>query len=538
MSNINTTKNQNTMLLKSCHFTLASFFIAAPLCNLTAQKKSSPNILVIMTDQQRWDALRYSGANDIIQTPNLDQLAKQGAYFSQASSPCPVSGPARTSILTGRLIESTGIRTNMDSDNDKKCDYKTFDQILSSNGYKAEYIGKFHSPMDMARVYSNPSEYGYEVPQLIKSWEKLYHFYLDENIKKRQPKEGELIDVSFYNGITYTPAPIDRRYPYLPTGILPEKELVFRQHSQSDTHGHLNLSAEYTITAVQGRQTIAALERNKDNKFVITCSFHCPHSPMLPSEPYASMYNPSEMPIPKTISDKMEGNPYNKSNGRLLMPEYADNAKIGYMIADYYAFVTEIDDWVGKILAKLDELKLRENTLIIFVSDHGEMLGAHGMREKNIFLEESLRVPLIINMPARIKPIKIETPVSTLNIFSTILDYAGIKAESDGYSLRKLASGKNSATDFAVSEWNWEKQEVPNLMIRTKDWKLMISRYDNLKRLDALFDLKNDPYELNNLLFSNREKYKKTAEELKSKLVDYLEKVKYSYVEDVKKREF
>lgn len=526
------------MLLKNFNLPLATLFVAAPLCNATAQKKSSPNILVIMTDQQRWDALWYSGANDIVKTPNLDKLAAEGAYFSQACSPCPVSGPARTSILTGRLTESTGIRTNMDSDDNKKCDYKTFDQILVANGYVAEYFGKFHSPNSMADCYSNPSEYGYQGSKLIKDWEKLYHFYLAQNIKKTQPKEGELIDFSFYNGITYTPAPVDRRYDRLPTGIIPEKDLAVRQHSQSDHHGHLNLNAEHTITAVQGRQTIEALERNKANKFIITCSFHCPHSPMLPSEPYASMYKPSEMPIPKTISDKMEGNPYFKSNGRLLMPEYADSTKIRYMMANYFAFVTEIDDWVGKIIGKLDELKLRENTLIIFMSDHGEMLGAHGMREKNIFLEESVRVPLIISYPGKIASRKIDTPVSLLNIFPTILDYAGIKAESDAYSLRGIANGKKAEKDFAVSEWNWPNRDVPNLMIRTKEWKLLISKNNNQKNLDALYDLKNDPDEINNLLFTERAKYKETAESLKVKLVNYLVKVKYSYVEEIKQRTF
>ena len=527
------------MVFKTSPLRLASVLVAAPrMGSMAKTKPTTPNILIIMTDQQRWDALRFSGANTIIKTPNIDKLARGGAYFSQACSPCPVSGPARTSILTGRLTESTGIRTNMDSDDNKPCNYKTYDQLLVANGYVAEYYGKFHSPDFMAECYSNPSEYGYTGTKLIKDWEKLYHFYLAQHVKKTQPKEGELVDFSFYNGIRYTPAPIDRRFPCMPTGTIPEQELERRQLTQSDHHGHLHLDAEHTITAVQGRQTIAALERNKDKKFVITCSFHCPHSPMLPSEPYASMYTPSEMPIPKTISDKMEGNPYAKTNGRMLMPEYADSSKIGYMIANYYGFVTEIDDWVGKIIDKLEELNLRDNTLVIFMSDHGEMLGAHGMREKNIFLEESVRVPLILNYPSEIASRKIDTPVSLLNIFATVVDYAGIEANNEGYSLRSMAKGKAAPVDFAVSEWNWPQREVPNLMIRTKEWKLLISRYNEKKHLDALYDLKNDPFELNNLLYTNRSAHTKQAEMLKAKLVDYLEKVEYAYVEDIKRRRF
>jgi arylsulfatase A-like enzyme len=526
------------MFSKNINLTFASLIATAPFWTATAQKKSSPNILVIMTDQQRWDALRYSGANDIIKTPNLDKLAATGAYFSQACSPCPVSGPARTSILTGRLTEKTGIRTNGDSDDNKACEYKTFDQILVANGYVAEYYGKFHSPDYMASCYTNPSEYGYQGPKLIKSWEKLYHFYLNENTKKQQAKRSELIDFSFFDGASYTPAPIDRRYDKMPTGLLSEEELKIRQLGQPDHHGVLNLKAEHSITAVQGRQTIDAIERNKSNKFVITCSFHYPHSPILPTEPYASMYKASEMPIPKTISDKMQGNPYIKSNGRLTATEYADSAKIGYMIANYYALVTEIDDWVGKIIGKLEELKLRDNTMIVFMSDHGEMMGAHGMREKNVMLEESVRVPLIINYPGKIAGRKIETPVSLINVFPTIMNYVGIKVESDSYSLMNLANGKAAKTDFVVSEWNWPNQDVPNLMVRTKEWKLLISRYNKKKNVDALFDLKNDPNELNNLLYSNKVANLKTAEELKTKLVDYLESVKYPYLEEVKQRTF
>lgn len=517
---------------------LLSVAVFSPLCGVLAHKPISPNILVIMTDQQRWDALRYSGANDIIQTPNLDKLASEGAYFSQATSPCPVSGPARTSILTGKLIETTGIRTNYDADDNQKCESKSFDQILVDKGYVAEYYGKFHSPDYMAEAYSNPSQYGYKGSDLIKKWEKLYHFYLNENVKKRQAKVGELLDFGFFDGITYRPSPIDRRFDKLPTGQISDDDLKSRPLSQPDHNGTLELNPSFTITAVQARQTIAAIERLKDKKFVITCSFHSPHSPILALDSFAKMYDAKKMPIPNSISDKMLGNPYLNANGRLLMTEYADSAKIGYMIANYYAMITEVDAWIGKIIGKLDELKLRDNTLIIFVSDHGEMLGAHGMREKNVFLEESVRVPLILNYPTHISSQKVTTPVSTLNIFSTILDYAGIQAPSDGYSLRTLAEGGKASMDFSVSEWNWEKQQTPNLMIRTKDWKLMVSKTNQQSNLDALYDLKNDPFELNNLLFSNRKKYKSTAESLKIKLIDYLVKQNYSYVEEIKRREF
>jgi arylsulfatase A-like enzyme len=119
--------------------------------------------------------------------------------------------------------------------------------------------------------------------------------------------------------------------------------------SQADVHGVLDLPAEYTITAVQGKQTIEALERLKNEQFMLTCSFHCPHVPITPSEPYASMYKAKDMETPVSIADQRENSPYNP--GQVIESPYNEKDKVQYMIANYYAFVTEIDDWVGKILA-------------------------------------------------------------------------------------------------------------------------------------------------------------------------------------------
>ena len=485
----------------------------------------SPNILIIMTDQQAWNAVGYSG-NKLIKTPNLDRLASQGVNFSQAVTPCPVCCPARTSILTGRLAETTTIRDNNDV-NKNDCYYPTFDEILAKRGYLAECHGKFHSPGHMAAVYSNPPIDGVSGIDLITKWEPLYKKYLNRIIAKRPLKAGELYETTFYGGIVpYKPDPIDRRYPYLPSGEIPEESLKLKKYGQDDVHGVLDLPADYTITAIQGKETLDALERLKDKKFVITCSFHCPHVPITPSEPYASMYRGQKMMVPQSIHDNRANSPYKPNQ---LEKVYTEEDKIQYMTANYYAFVSEIDDWTGKILTKLEELKLAESTLVVFVSDHGEMLGAHGMRGKFCFYEESVRVPFIIRYPGKIKPgQQIEAPVSTMNIFPTILDYAGLKTiPSDGYSLKPVMEGLAPKYDFAVSEWTWENPNVPSLMVRTKDWKLMTTHRDGGKNVEALFDLKNDPFEVNNLLGSNPErfKYRQLVEELRGKLIGYLKDV-------------
>lgn len=513
-------------------FTVAIFMVFV----VSGQKKETPNILLIMTDQQAWDAVGYSG-NKMVKTPHLDRLAGEGVNFSHAVTPTPVCVPARTSILTGRLAETTKVRENRDAKT-ADCYYPTFDEILAKRGYRTEYYGKFHAPEHMARVYKNPPVEGMEGTEPIMRWEPIYVKYIQEKFPERPLEKGELYETTFYGGtIPYKLDPPDSQYEKVTAGEKVET-IPLKSLSQSVVHGVLDLPAEYTITAVQGKQTIDALERLKDEQFILTSSFHCPHVPITPSEPYASMYNAEEMMPPVSIHDIRENMPYSKGKE---IPPYNDKKKVQYMMANYYAFVTEIDDWVGKILNKLDELKLAENTLVIFVSDHGEMLGAHGMRGKFNFYEESVRVPFLIRYPGKIKPGQtISTPVSVLNIFPTVLDFAGLQhIPTDGYSLKGLMDGSEAPKyDFAVAEWQWKNGNVPSIMIRTADWKLMTTHRSGGKNVEVLFDLKNDPYEMNNLLGANPErfKFKEKAEVLRTQLVAYLEDVNSPLADGVEKR--
>lgn len=515
---------------------LLAIIICCNSFTLLGQTGENPNILIIITDQQAWDAVGYAG-NTIIKTPNLDRLASESVNFSNAVTPTAVCVPARTSILTGRLNETTTIRKNRDAlTND--CYYPTFDEILTKRGYTSEYYGKFHAPEHMARVYSNPPVEGMTGTDPIIHWEPLYVQYVKDHIKERPLKNGELYETSFYGGtIPYKLDPPDIYYDDVHSGKVLEKAGL-KTIGQGAVHGVLDLPAEYTITAVQGRQTLEALDRLKDEQFILTSSFHCPHVPITPSEPYASMYKAEDMPTSISVKDKRENSPYYP--GKIFEP-YDDKEKVQYMVANYYAFVTEIDDWIGKILNKLDELKLTENTLLVFISDHGEMLGAHGLRGKFNFYEESVRVPFLIRYPNKIKGGQtITNPVSTLNIFPTILDYVGLKSiPTDGYSLRGIMEGTEAPKyDFAISEWTWENENTPSIMIRTENWKLMTTHRSGGKNIEALYDLKNDPNELNNLLGSNPERFKyvERVENLRSKLLTYLNDVNYPLVKGIEQR--
>ncbi|MCU0458218.1 MAG: sulfatase-like hydrolase/transferase [Bacteroidales bacterium] len=524
-------------LLFNKHVALTGGFVFASSFITAGQVDERPNILVIMTDQQAFSALGYAG-NTVIRTPNLDRLAADGVYFSQAITPCPVSVPARTSVLTGRLTETTRVRDNKDVVSQEAICFQTYDEILSKAGYRSEYYGKFHSPEYMAEIYKNPPVEGLTGTDPIIKWESLYVKFIKDTIRKRELKPGELYETTFYGGtVPYRVDPIDRRYKYLPSGIIPEDELKTKKLGQDDVHGVLDLPAEYTITAVQAREAIEALDRLKDERFILTCSFHCPHVPITPSEPYVSLYKPEKMATPVSIKDSRNNSPYKSNQDG---SPYSNPEGVRYMTRNYYAFVTEIDEWVGRILTRLEQLNLKEKTLVIFVSDHGEMLGAHGMRGKFCFYEESVRVPFIIYYPGKIPAgTKVNTPVSVLNIFPTILDYAGLtNIPSDGYSLRPVIEGGESRYDFAVSEWTWTNSNTPSLMIRTNDWKLMTTHRSGGKDVEALYDLKNDPFEMNNLLGTNPERfrYAAIAESLRSRLVGYLKDVNYPLVEGVEQR--
>ena len=291
---------------------------------------------------------------------------------------------------------------------------------------------------------------------------------------------------------------------------------------------HLLLS-NIGLTAFQAGQTIEAIERLKDTTFSITCSFHFPHSPMLPVEPYYSIYPAENMTPPASIADDMQNSPYKNANGKKKNPEYSDPEKIKYMISNYYGLIKEIDDWVGKILAKVDELGLTENTMVIFTSDHGEMLGAHGLREKNIFYEESVHVPLIIRFPNEIQPeARVDGYISLVDLFPTIMDYLQIGMyESNGKSLRGLIEGTDQEHgQYAVAEWDWRGDTEPNYMIVKDGWKLFIPYTRTSSVKSALYDLNTDPYEMNNLLASsqNSEQYYERLEELRLCLLGWLEK--------------
>ena len=531
------------------------------------------NLIVILTDQQRYDTIRMVQEergwpeHSHINTPTLDRIAREGAYFRNAYTHCAVCVPARASLLTGSTVENTGIRTNGLSKDENlpgnDTEYKlpkrrTYDDILvKDHGYVAEYYGKWHTPNSMAvGVYDNDVRRGAGAKAFFGkmnddgtkhySWgmNEWYRMWLAEQSASQNAslpfEAGDQINT--YSKYYYDPDPLDTRYG-MSTGS--SRDGV----RQPDKHGLNRLPDGLSNTAQQAGETIEALERlaTGDKPFSLHLSLHSPHAPMIPTRRYYEMYNPDDMLLPESLRDDLANSAY--SNDRL--PDgYDDPTKVQRWMANYFGLITEVDEWLGKLLTKMDELGITENTLLAFSADHGEMLGGHGMREKNNFYEESSHIPLLLYMPGTIPAGTIvEDPVSHLDLHSTFLDFTVGRNDykTDGTTLRSNIDGTNTDENFVVTMWNqtdasknYKVSRDPAFMIRNGNWKLILSGQADNENVDMLYNLDEDPSEMNNLLGENGQSAPDEiigkAEHLKAMLVKYLKDADHPAAEEIHMR--
>lgn len=495
-----------------------------------------------MTDQQRWDALGCAG-NLEIKTPNIDRLAKESVQFLNAYSSCPVCVPARSSILTGRTIFNVNVLGNGDIDNDDIPNIPSFDQILSDNGSHTEYYGKWHAPYQFTSKYNNEvrptnkSKFT-NVPSNSVAFKE---YLVKIGSPQRPANANELIDNMSLQ--PYVPLPIDARYGVKEennTDELSGKKGKRVKISQAENLWIFHSSADASLAAFEGSEALEALKKMRPCKsFSLTCSFDPPHPPFIVPEKYADLYMPDQLSVSKSINDDLQNAPYQRKNTpfdlRFQYPEMVQQMK-----QVYYGMVTQVDEWVSKLLDELDRKGLTENTLVVFVSDHGEMMGDHGLSSKMKMYEGSAHIILIMRLPVIVPAgIKVNIPVSHHDLFATILDYTGMKIpENDGRSLRNLVDGKADHVDYAVSVWGQINNGGP-FMIRKGDWKMIVYLQMSDKKQksvsSALYNLKSDPLEMNNLIGSNPEKskYEKVASDLKSTLKDWMLMTKTPYVKEM-----
>ncbi|MBM4152713.1 MAG: DUF229 domain-containing protein, partial [Kiritimatiellaceae bacterium] len=280
--------------------------------------------------------------------------------------------------------------------------------------------------------------------------------------------------------------------------------------------------------------------------FCLTVSFHSPHPPFTPSGYYYDYYKALEgnMLLPDSYTGADAANSGWKKESD---PGYQNASQLKNWMVSYYALCEEVDDYVGKLLAKLDQYGIADNTLVVFVADHGESLGAHGCRSKNKFWEESVHVPMLMRLPGKIAAgAVVEESVATLDCVATTLDYLGAGSHnvSDGRSLRRFIEKQNYNKDFddeaIVTEWDFRTPQTDgkldrvlgeevNFMVKKGPWKLMMTKKATSSKNDMLYNLESDPYEMYNYIGTNGMKAADAsigkAEHLKCLLMEWMQRM-------------
>lgn len=430
--------------------------------------QNKPNILFIFTDQQRWDTMAAYG-NHEISTPNMDRLASRGIIFDNAITPCPLCLPARTCAMTGypagRLKSLENSKAEMSDNRDTIAGY------LGKNGYYCQAIGKMH-------FSNNPYEESYGMDSMILS---------EETRGLRQAASREDIVLDDYD--RYLAA----RHIW---GWDKPPEIGYNEIKPVINY----LKKEDHVTQWCGDETVRWLKEKRPKKrpFFLWTSFVKPHPPFDCPAHLADFYT-GRVTYNPWISERDKNNPnpyfrrYREQNEFCLYSEEAQIRTKEY----YYANLTFIDEQIGRILDTLESEGLSENTVIIFTSDHGELLGDHLLWYKCFGYEGSMHIPLIISWPS-VLPVNIRRneQVSLLDLFPTVMNLAGVTVPGMKRPGRDLLvfDGNRCEDDIGVSEILYPPKYM--LHIRTNHWKYLY--YQN-GGYEELYDLKSDPHELHDL---------------------------------------
>ena len=421
----------------------------------------TPNILFMMVDQMRYDYMGCAG-NPWIHTPGLDRLAVEGTRFSQCVTPAPVCIAARHSFMTGHRCATHGRFGNNVPDPDPL--HYTLMQMLGFSGYRTRAIGKMHFRPVRRHHGFHRMELMEEIPDFRQDDE--YLKYLKAN------GYGHKREVHGVRNLLY----------HLPqTSAIPE--------------------AHHGSTWVADR-TIEFLQNNRDKPFFCWSSWIAPHPPWNPPEPFASMYRNGDMPLPVHWNRAASTLPPSR-RGMLNFADMGDAPpeRLQRVKALYSGSISLIDKGVGRILRAMDELGLMENTLVMFTSDHGEMLGDHGLWQKSMPWEAASRAPLLARLPGQFDAGAVnEDLVSLLDLMPTMLDLAGLDypgspALPGASLLGRAGGGLARPRDEMVIEIGRGPSRW--LSLRGKQWKYTYWLADGW---EELYDLSSDPEEATNLL--------------------------------------
>lgn len=442
---------------------LGSFFVAEFVLSAAEKLDPPPNVVFVLTDDQRADAVGYH-ANSLlgIKTPNIDRLAAEGARFNNMFATTSLCSPSRASFLSGTYTHTHGVRDNF---TDYPHQLQSFPLLLQEAGYNTAYIGKWH--MGEGDDSRRP---GFDYWVTHKGQGKYYD--TDFNVN------GERKTVAGY----YTDRVTDMALDWL-------------------------------------------AQREKGKPFALVVGHKAPHGPFVPEPRYATLYDEVPYPYPASsfaLDDKpawiKERLPtwhgiYGPLYGfRENFPDTRPEAVTDFerFVRSYVATINSVDDSVGRLYASLERSGELDNTIFIFSSDNGFLFGEHGMIDKRTMHEASVRVPLVVRYPKLVNPgTTVDEHVLSLDVAPSVMEMTvnGQMENIQGLSWAKLAAGESIDWRKAwLYEYNYETQfpYTPNVRgIRQGDWKYVAYPHGDggpLRHMEELYNMALDPGESRNLV--------------------------------------
>jgi N-acetylglucosamine-6-sulfatase len=430
------------------------------------------NVIFILSDDHRYDFMGFLNKPKFLETPNMDRLAREGAYIKYATVTTSLCSPSRASILTGQYAHRHGV-----VDNNTRVPQGTcfFPQDLQKAGWQTAFMGKWHM--------GHASD---------------------------EPRPGFDRWISFRGQGVY----------YNPTFNIDGKQ-VKREGYVSD------LLTDYALDWIENG-------RDRNKPFMLYLSHKAVHAMFEPAKRHLGKYQNVKIEYPQNMADTEENY---KGKPRWVREQRNSWHGVDYMYHGQMDFDTfyrrycetllSVDDSIGRIIKYLEDSHLAEDTLVMYMGDNGFVLGEHGLIDKRHMYEESMRVPFLAWCPGMIKSgTVIEELIQNIDIAPTILDVGGIEtpARMDGKSFLSILQGKKIPwRDSAFYEYYWERNfpQTPTTHgVRTNRYKYI--HYHGIWDIDELYDLKEDPKEMHNLIDSP--KHQKLIKQLNNRMFDWLEK--------------
>jgi len=454
------------------------------------------NVLLIQADQQRRDSIAPYG-NPMARTPHLDLLAREGVTFDNAFTPIPICAPARASLITGKRPVHHGILRNPESGavggRDFVGRHATVAELLRGRGYRSTLCGKWHVGTTLT-----PAECGFEgVFHPGYGYPSEHPHYLDYLRE---------LGCAFEFGDE-----VHGRRPDGSTGPLLAATQV----------GPVEASVPHYVA----EQACGAIRRSAEEgePFFVRCDFWGPHAPYIIPEPYAGMYRAADMREWPNFRDALEGKPTIQRTVR----EYWGVQDFtwdewSHLVAMCYGYVTLIDHQVGRLLETLEEFGIADDTAVFYTSDHGGMVGAHGLCDKGPHLyDEQCRIPLIARVPGAPGGRRSDAVVYNMDLMPTVLGLAGaeVPRDLDAAGLLPVIRGEHDSVRPPVAFVEFHGHQCPytQRLVQTAEFKYVF----NAPESDELYDLKKDPGELANRV--RDPEYAATLREMRSLLREQIE---------------